>query len=225
MRIMYTLPSYSTQLHFLKAYCSNILRLPSNTPWLHLQLSINFFQTSICFLQKVFLEMILEILLCLLIDVLYKIQLLEPLEVLLGVLKCCSIWFFKITLKCSFNCSYSASWSAFWSIPTSRDIKLIIIGTSMMHSSQSVFGGQLTMTLVATKNDILFSFFSLSSTFLIKWASDQTTYIAKLDWSAQKPKGRHHSRPHRSFWGPLAATLDFAGSAALQAVSECPLHR
>ena len=32
------------------------------------------------------------------------------------------------------------------------------------------------------------------------------------------------SRPCRPFWGPLAAILDFSGSAALQAVSECPLQ-
>ena len=37
--------------------------------------------------------------------------------------------------------------------------------------------------------------------------------------------GRHVSRPCRPFWGPLAAILDFAGDAALQAVSECPLRR
>ena len=29
--------------------------------------------------------------------------------------------------------------------------------------------------------------------------------------SAQKPKGTHLSRPHRPFWGPLAAIFDFAG--------------
>ena len=32
-------------------------------------------------------------------------------------------------------------------------------------------------------------------------------------------------RPRRPFWGPLAAILDFAGVAALQEVSECPLRR
>ena len=31
--------------------------------------------------------------------------------------------------------------------------------------------------------------------------------------------------PRRPFWGPLAAILDFAGSAALQAVSGCPWRR
>ena len=36
---------------------------------------------------------------------------------------------------------------------------------------------------------------------------------------------RHLSRPRPPFWGPLAAILDFAGSAALQAVSERPLRR
>ena len=32
-------------------------------------------------------------------------------------------------------------------------------------------------------------------------------------------------RPHCPFWEPLAAILDFAGGAALQAVSECPRRR
>ena len=36
---------------------------------------------------------------------------------------------------------------------------------------------------------------------------------------------RHLSRPRRPFWGPLVSSLDFAGGAALQAVSECPLRR
>ena len=51
---------------------------------------------------------------------------------------------------------------------------------------------------------------------------DQITYLAKDDGSAQNPWGKHLSRSGRPFWGPLAAILDFAGSAALQAVSECP---
>ena len=38
-------------------------------------------------------------------------------------------------------------------------------------------------------------------------------------------RGRHLSRLRRPFWAPLAAILDFAGGAALQAVSECPLRR
>ena len=33
------------------------------------------------------------------------------------------------------------------------------------------------------------------------------------------------SRPRPPFWGPLAAILDFAGGAAMQAVSERPLRR
>ena len=33
------------------------------------------------------------------------------------------------------------------------------------------------------------------------------------------------SRPPLPFWGPLAAILDFAVGAALQAVSERPLRR
>ena len=66
--------------------------------------------------------------------------------------------------------------------------------------------------------------------------------LEKVDGSAQKSRGRPVSRPHRPFWGPLGAILDFAGgavlqavwrcrrcdvagSAALQAVDECPLRR
>ena len=55
--------------------------------------------------------------------------------------------------------------------------------------------------------------------------SDQKTYLAKVAWNAQKLRGRHLSRPHRLFWGSLAALLNFAGGAALQAVSERPLRR
>ena len=39
----------------------------------------------------------------------------------------------------------------------------------------------------------------------------------------KKPKGRHLSRPSLPFWGPLAVILDFAGGAALQAVSDARL--
>jgi len=54
---------------------------------------------------------------------------------------------------------------------------------------------------------------------------DQKTYLAKVDGNTQNPRGRHLSRPPLPFWGPLAAILDFAGGAALQAVSERPLRR
>ena len=82
------------------------------------------------------------------------------------------------------------------------------------------------MTLVATKNICLFPFFfsPLSSPFLIEKCSDQKTYLAKVDGSAQKPRVRPLSRPRWPFWGPLVAILGFAGGAALQAVSECPLR-
>ena len=53
--------------------------------------------------------------------------------------------------------------------------------------------------------------------------SDQKTYIVKVDRNNKKPRGRHG--PHWPFWGPLAAILDFAGGAALQAVGERPLRR
>ena len=51
------------------------------------------------------------------------------------------------------------------------------------------------------------------------------TYFAKIDRSSDKHWGNHLSRPRQPFWGPLAAILDFAGGAALQAVSECPQRR
>ena len=55
------------------------------------------------------------------------------------------------------------------------------------------------------------SFFSPPSTF----------FIEGVAWNAQKPRGRHLSRPRLPFWGPLAAIFDFAGDAALQAVQRC----
>ena len=51
---------------------------------------------------------------------------------------------------------------------------------------------------------------------------DKKTYLAKVDRSTQKPKGKHLSRPCQRLWGPIADILDIAGSATLQAVSECP---
>ena len=53
----------------------------------------------------------------------------------------------------------------------------------------------------------------------------QRTCLAKVAQNAQKPSGRHLSRPSWTFCGPLAAIFDFAGGAALQAVSECPRRR
>ena len=73
---------------------------------------------------------------------------------------------------------------------------------------------------------VFFPFFFLRrDLFSQKECSDQKTYLAKVDGNAQKPRGRHLSRPPLPFWGPLAAILDFAGGAALQAVSERPLRR
>ena len=90
-----------------------------------------------------------------------------------------------------------------------------------------LFGGQLATTLVATNSDIIF----LSPRFSVVCFSHRRitqikkTYLAKVDGGTQKPLGRPLSRPHQPFWDPLAAILDFAGGAALQAVSECPLRR
>ena len=69
----------------------------------------------------------------------------------------------------------------------------------------------------------VFPFFFLPRDLLSqKECSDQKTYLAKVAQNAQKSRGRHLSRPHRTFWSPLAAILDFAGGVALQMVSECP---
>ena len=48
---------------------------------------------------------------------------------------------------------------------------------------------------------------------------DQKTFFAKVDRSAQKPRGRHLSRPRQPFWGPQAAILDFAGVSGGERVS------
>ena len=47
----------------------------------------------------------------------------------------------------------------------------------------------------------------------------RSALIQKVGRSAQKPRGRQLSRPHRPFWDPLAAILDFAGVAG-----KCPLR-
>ena len=49
-----------------------------------------------------------------------------------------------------------------------------------------------------------------------KECSEQKTYLPKVDGSAQKPRGRHLTRPCRPFWSPLAAILYFACGAVLQ---------
>ena len=45
--------------------------------------------------------------------------------------------------------------------------------------------------------------------FIIDVVFESKTYLAKVDGSAQKPKGAPLSKPRRPFWGPLAAILDF----------------
>ena len=77
---------------------------------------------------------------------------------------------------------------------------------SCQHSSRSAFGR-------STGNIVYFSH------------RGSARYLAKVDWRAQKPRGKqicYLSRPHRPFWGSPAASFDFAGGGALQAVSECP---
>ena len=81
--------------------------------------------------------------------------------------------------------------------------------------------------VVATIFIRLFLFFpprffsSPSRPFLIEGVLGSKNLFSKVAWNAQKPRGRHISRPRRPFWGPLAAILDFAGGAALQAVRHC----
>ena len=98
-------------------------------------------------------------------------------------------------------------------------MQYVTFGTSDQRSSRSEFGGRLAKTLVATVNNNIFLFFFRCLLF------SERVLGLKVDGSAQKPRGRHLSRPPLPFWGPLAAILDFAGGAALQAVSERPLRR
>ena len=49
----------------------------------------------------------------------------------------------------------------------------------------------------------------------------KTTYFANNDGSDQKPKSKPLSRNCRPFLGPLAAILDLAWGAVLQAVQCC----
>ena len=46
-----------------------------------------------------------------------------------------------------------------------------------------------------------------------KESSDQKAYLTKVVRVGQKPWVKPLSRPHRSFWGPLTAILDFAGGS------------
>ena len=55
-------------------------------------------------------------------------------------------------------------------------------------------------------------------------STNQKTYFAKNDGSAQKPRGTPIYRPHQPFWGPIAAILDFyvliQGSFLIEGVLE-----
>ena len=48
--------------------------------------------------------------------------------------------------------------------------------------------------------------------------SNKTNYLAKVDGSAHKPRGKPLFRPCQPFWGPPAVILDEAGSGVSQAV-------
>ena len=49
----------------------------------------------------------------------------------------------------------------------------------------------------------------------ISW---QSTYVVKVEGSAQNPISRHLSRPCRQFWGPLLVIFDVAG---IEQLSKC----
>ena len=71
----------------------------------------------------------------------------------------------------------------------------------------------------------LFSFFSVA-TFSHRRSARITNLFSKSCLDRPKTWGeRHLSSPRLPFRGPPAAILDFAGGAALQAVSERPLRR
>ena len=55
-----------------------------------------------------------------------------------------------------------------------------------------------------------------------QWSDRIKKTLVRVDRSAQNPRGRHLYRPRCPFLGRLGATLDYAGSVALQAVIECP---
>ena len=90
--------------------------------------------------------------------------------------------------------------------------------------------GRLAMTLVAT-------IFSFSPRFFFRFFSSVVTFSHRRSARIKKPILRKLigvpknlgldpiSRPCRQFWGPLAAILDIAGGAVLQAVSQCPRRR
>ena len=93
------------------------------------------------------------------------------------------------------------------------------LGTSVRRSSRSAFGRSTGNDVSGHYKRHYFLFFFLFFSFLLrrllfsqKECSDQKTYLAKVDGSAPKPRGRHLSRPRRPFWGPLAAILDFEAS-------------
>ena len=76
---------------------------------------------------------------------------------------------------------------------------------------------------------MIFIFFPVFSRFLncllfsLKECWNQATYLAKVDRSTQNFRGRTLTRPRRPFCDP-GGHLDFAGGAALQAVSERPWY-
>ena len=102
-------------------------------------------------------------------------------------------------------------------------MRLLLSGWSSSSFGRSTAGNDVVATILIS---LFFLRFLLRCyLFAQRECSDQKTYLAKVAKNAQKPRGRHLSRPRRLFWGPLAAIFDFAGGAALQAVSERTLRR
>ena len=96
----------------------------------------------------------------------------------------------------------------------------ILIGTSGRRSSRSAFGRSTGNDVSGHYKRHYFLFFLF---FLFSFLRREL--FSKKESSDQKPWGRHLSKPRQPFLGQLAAILDFAGGAALQAVNKCPRRR